>query len=368
MVVQNSQVRRFKADEFEKNGIELVDSVADCDVLMGVKEVPIADLIPNKTYFFFSHTTKKQPYNRNLLKAMLAKNITMVDYEGLTNENGFRLIGFGRYAGVVGCYNSFYAYGQRTGAFNLKRAFECHDRKEMENELSKVTLPSNYKIVLTGTGRVSNGSVEILEKLNLKRVSPEEILNQTFNEPVYAVLDVIDYNKRNDGSNWEIQDFFDDPTDYQSNFMRFAKVADMYIATHYWNAKSPFIFTRQDAKSPNFNLKVISDISCDIDGPVASTLRPSTIADPIYGYNPITESEVSFDDANGITVMAVDNLPCELPKDASADFGREFIDKILPHLIDDKENVIARATICKDGKLTPPYKYLRDYVDGEIMA
>jgi hypothetical protein len=299
---------------------------------------------------------------------MIEKNISMVDYENLTNEKGFRLIGFGRYAGVVGCYNSLYAYGKRTGLYNLKRAFECHDRIEMENELTKVTLPANYKIIITGTGRVSHGSVEILEKLNLKRVSPEEILNQTFNEPVYAVLDVLDYNKRNDGNEFEMQEFFDDPRDYQSNFMRFAKVADMYIATHYWNSKSPFIFTREDAKSNDFNIKVISDISCDIDGPVASTLRPSTIADPIYGYNPITESEVDFDDENGITVMAVDNLPCELPKDASTDFGREFIDKVLPHLINDNEGVIERALICKNGDLASRYEYLRDFVDGEIMA
>ena len=139
---------------------------------------------------------------------MLEKNITMVDYETLTNEKGFRLIGFGRYAGVVGCYNSFYAYGKRTGAFDLKRAYLCEDRTEMESELSKIKLPSDYKIVITGTGRVSNGSVEILEKLNLKRVNPDEILNQTFNEPVYTVLDVVDYNKRNDGEEWEVKDFF----------------------------------------------------------------------------------------------------------------------------------------------------------------
>jgi len=368
LVVQKSNVRRFKTKEFEKYGIEMVDSVADCDILMGVKEVPIADLIPNKTYFFFSHTIKKQPYNRNLLKAMLEKNITMVDYETLTNDKGFRLIGFGRYAGIVGCYNSFYTYGERTGAYHLKRAYQCEDRIEMESELSKVKLPDNFKIILTGTGRVSHGAIEILEKLKLKRISPEEMLNQSFNEPVYTILDVIHYNERNDGMEWEIQDFFHDPRDYKSTFMNYAKVADMYIASHFWASKAPYLFTRNDAKSPDFKIKFVSDISCDIDGPVASTLRPSTIASPLYGYNPATESEVAFDDENAITVMAVDNLPCELPKDASAGFGREIIDKILPHLIDDKEDVIERATICKNGKLTPKFKYLKDYVDGEIMA
>ena len=368
LVVQKSQVRRFSDQEFEENGIEIVDSIVDCDVLMGVKEVPIIDLIPNKTYFFFSHTIKKQPYNRNLLKAMLEKNITMVDYETLTDAKFFRLIGFGFYAGVVGCYNSFYTYGKRTGTYRIKRAYQCDDRAEIESELVKVKLPANFKIVITGTGRVSHGAVEILEKLKLKRISPEEMLNKTFNEPVYAVLDVVDYNERNDGKDWKMEDFFHDPRDYKSTFMRFAKVANMYIAAHFWDSNAPFIFTKEDAKSSDFNLKFISDISCDVNGPIASTLRSSTIAKPLYGYNPITESEVAFDAENAITVMAVDNLPCELPKDASSGFGRELIDKIFPHLINDKEGVIARATICKEGKLMPRFEYLKDYVNGEIMA
>ena len=364
LVVQKSKVRRFKDETYAQQGIQLVDNVDDCDVLMGVKEVPVADLITNKTYFYFSHTTKKQPYNRELLQTMIAKNITMVDYEGLTNESGFRLIGFGKYAGIVGSYNAFYAYGQRTGAYQLKRAYQCEDRAEMENEFSKIKLPNDYKIVITGGGRVAKGAIEILDKLDIKKVSANDIVNQTFDQPVYAQLLVGDYNVRNDNQPFTRQDFFDDPTDYQSSFMQYAKVANMYISCHFWDANSPFIFTREDAKSPDFNIEVVADISCDVDGPVASTLRPSTIADPLYGYDPQTENETAFDNSNAITVMAVDNLPCELPKDASSDFGREFIDKILPHLIDDKENVISRATICSNGDLTHDHEFLRDYVNG----
>ena len=364
LVVQKSNIRRFKDDEYIKNGVTMVDKVDDCDVLIGVKEVPVDQLIANKKYFYFSHTTKQQPYNRELLKTMIAKNITMVDYEGLTNKQGSRLIGFGKYAGIVGAYNSFYALGKRTGSFDLKRAYLCEDRAEMEAELSKVILPNDYKIITTGGGRVASGIVEILEKLKIRKVTTSEFLNNTFNETVYAQAQVDDYYKKSDGSEFTRSDVYNHPQDFEGDFMKFAKVANMYISGHFWDSNAPYIYTREDAKSKDFNISVVGDISCDIDTAVASTIRPSTIADPLYGYNPQTEKEVAFDAENAITVMVVDNLPCELPKDASADFGREFIDHILPSLMDDKDNIIARATICANGDLTPDHEFLRDYVNG----
>jgi alanine dehydrogenase len=365
LVVQNSTVRRFKGEEYTANGITLVDSVDDCAILIGVKEVPMQDLIPNKKYFFFSHTTKKQPYNRELLKTMLAKNITMVDYEGLTNSKGTRLIGFGKYAGIVGCYNSFYTYGKKTNSFDLKRAYLCEDRAEMENELSKIKIPNNFKIVTTGGGRVASGIIEILTKIGIKKVTPQEFLTTDFNVPIFTQTFVNDYYKKTDGSDFVRAEVYNNPENFESDFMKFAKVADLYISGHFWDKNAPYIFTREDAKHPDFNLKTIGDVSCDIDTAIASTLRPSTITDPIYGYQPQTEKEVAFNGAGAITVMAVDNLPCELPKDASEDFGREFIDHILPHLLNDKEGVIERATICKDGDLTPHHEFLRDYVNGK---
>ncbi len=368
LVVQKSNIRRFKDMEYMDIGLTLVDSVDDCDVLMGVKEVPAENLIPNKKYFYFSHTTKKQPYNRDLLKTMLDKNITMVDYEGLTNERGTRLIGFGKYAGIVGCYNSFYTYGKQTGSFDLKRAYQCEDRAEMEAELSKIKLPKNYKVVTTGGGRVASGIIEILNKIGIKKVSVNEFLENDFNEPVFTQLLVDDYYKKSDGGEYSRKDIYNNPQDFERDFMQFAKVADMYVSGHFWDKNAPYIFTREDAKHPHFKIKTVGDVSCDIDTAVASTLRPSTIIDPIYGYNPQTENEVAFNDSDAITVMAVDNLPCELPKDASEDFGREFIDKVLPHLINDKEGVIERATICKDGDLTYHHEFLRDYVNGEVIA
>lgn len=365
IVVQTSNVRRFKDEEYTLLGINVVDDVSDCAVLMGVKEVPKADLIPNKTYFYFSHTIKKQPHNRDLLVEMLRKNISMVDYELLTNKNGARLIGFGKYAGIVGSYNTFYAYGKKTNTFNLKRAYLCADRKEMEQELAKIKLPSNYKIIITGGGRVASGIKEILNLLAIKQVDAASFLNTSFNEPVFTQLSVLDYNKRKDGKPFTEQDFYQNPTQFTSNFMPYAQVADMYISGHFWDEEAPFIFSREDAKSPKFKIKIVGDISCDVDGPVACNIRSSTIKEPLYGYNPITEKEVAFDIENAITVMAVDNLPCELPKDASAEFGRELIDKVLPHLLNDSEGVIKRATICEKGDLTPEFEYLRDYVTVE---
>ena len=362
--IQKSPIRCFSDDEYAQVGMQLVEDVSDCDFLLGIKEVPKSDLIADKTYFFFSHTIKEQPYNRDLLIKMIELNITMVDYETLTLPNGKRLIGFGRYAGVVGCYNGFLAYGKRTQRYNLKSAHKCFDRKEMEQEMSKIDLP-NIKIIVTGNGRVGRGVLEIIHALNLKEVSKEEFVTESFNKPVFVHLNTMDYNTRKDEAPSSKSDFYLNPKEYKSTFMQYAQHADMFIAGHFYASDSPYIFTREDARSVDFKIRTIADISCDIDGPVASTIRPSTIENPIYGYNPKTEQEDSFDKEGVITVMAVDNLPCELPKDASEDFGNEMIKHIFPALLgNDKDDLIDRATICKNGDLNTPFEYLRDYVDG----
>ena len=337
--------------------------MSDCDVLFGVKEVVKSELLDGKTYFYFSHTIKEQSYNRALLQTMIAKGISMVDYETLTHKNGRRILGFGRYAGVVGCYNGFLAYGKRTNSFFLKAAHQCQNRLELEKELQKVDLPA-VKIIVSGNGRVGQGALEIIKQLSIREVSKEEFVSQSFDEAVYVHLDFYDYNERIDGSVFSNKDFFSNPEWFQSCFMNYASCADIFIAGHYYGKGSPFLFTREDAKSSDFKIRTIADISCDIDGPVASTIRPSTIAEPIYGYNPHTESEDVFDKDDVITVMAVDNLPCELPKDASEDFGNALIKHVFPCLLgEDSEQIIARATICENGDLTTNYEYLREYVN-----
>jgi alanine dehydrogenase len=367
LVVQKSPIRAFKDEEYIREGIDVVDSLEDCDIIMGVKEVNIPDLIPNKHFFFFSHTLKKQPYNRDLLKAIIDKKIKLTDYEALTKPNGLRLVGFGRYAGIVGCYNGFRTYGLKHDLYNLKPAHECEDRKEMEGELSKVKLPKDTKIVLTGYGRVGNGAREIMDLLPIKEVMPEEYLNETFDEPVYAHLNVEDYNEREDGEPFDKAAFYKSGEGHISTFPNYLPKTDMYIACHFWKEGSPFIYTRADLKKDDVRLSVVADISCDIDGPVASTLRPSTIADPIYGYDPIAEKEIDFNSKDSIAVMAVDNLPCELPKDASEDFGSELIKHVFPALLDsDPTKIIARASeTTKKGELSEYFKYLEDYLAGK---
>ena len=275
---------------------------------------------------------KKQPYNRKLLQAIIKKNIQLIDWETITNSKGERLIAFGRFAGIVGCYNGLLGFGLKNNSYALKRAYLCEDRVEMENELVNLQLPNNFKLVITGSGRVAGGAIEVLEKTNIKRVSPIEFLKENFQYPVFTQLDVKDYVKRDDGKPFMKDEFFKDPTNHSSSFMAYAEKASLYVACHYWDNRAPFIFSREDVKNPNWNIKIIADVSCDIDGPVASTIRPSNIENPFYGYNPKLEKEVDFENENAVGVMAVDNLPCELPKDSSEEFGKMFIDHVLEPL------------------------------------
>lgn len=366
IVVESSDIRVFSDEAYAKVGFEVTNDVSDCDVLLGVKEVPVDNLIPNKKYFFFSHTIKKQPYNRKLLKAMLEKNIEMFDHETIIKENGARLIGFGRYAGLVGAYNGFRALGLREGLFNLPKVETLADLDAVKAELDKISLP-NIKILLTGTGKVAKGAQEILDHLKIKQVSDALYLTSEFTEPVYCIADVMEYAKRKDGKVGDKFEFYKDPTGYESNFMAYAKQTDFFIAGHFYGDGAPYLFTREDAKHHEFRIKYVADISCDIDGPVASTLRASTIADPIYGYNPETESEIDYKDEKAITVMAVDNLPCELPKDASEGFGEMFLEHVIPAFYNnDKDGILARSKMTTNtGKLTERYGYLQDYVDGK---
>jgi len=364
--IESSDIRVFSDDAYRAKGLTVTDNVSDCDVMLGVKEVPIDSLFENKAYFFFSHTFKKQSYNRNLLRAILDKNIEMYDHEAITDVKNRRTVAFGRYAGIVGAYNGFRTYGLKYDLFNLTKAEHSKNQAELILNLKNIkSLLPNIKIALTGKGKVSNGAKEMLDGMGLLEVSAADFTNSTFNESVYTQLDVLDYNIRKDKKVIDKYDFYNNPTDYDSDFMRFAKVADMYISGHFFGTGSPFIFTRQDIKSSDFNIRVVADVSCDIDGPVACTIKPSTIADPVYGYCPKTESEIDFKDPNAIAVMAVDNLPCELPNDASIGFGIMFAKHVIPAFFNNDANgVLERARMTKDGSLTNRFDYLQDYVAG----
>ncbi|AXP81705.1 hypothetical protein CJ739_2633 [Mariniflexile rhizosphaerae] len=361
--VESSDIRFFSDEKYKEAGFEVTNDVSDCDVMIGVKEVPIEALIPNKKYFFFSHTIKKQPYNRKLLQAILEKNIELYDYETIVNNKGFRLIGFGYYAGIVGAYNGFRAWGLKFDSWNLPKAGTLASQEALIAELNKIKLPA-IKILLTGSGKVSNGAQHMLDAMRIKKVSVHDYLNNTFSEAVYCKIDVLDYNKRKDGKVIDVFDFFNNPEDYESNFMRFAKVTDYYIAGHFYGNGAPYFYTKQDVKSPHFNIKVVADISCDVNGPIATTLRASTISDPIYGYDPQIEAETDFKSENAIAVMSVDNLPCELPKDASEGFGEQFLQHVIPAFFNnDADGILQRAKITENGRLTERFNYLQDYVN-----
>ncbi|WP_430967376.1 NAD(P)-dependent oxidoreductase [Spongiimicrobium sp. 2-473A-2-J] len=365
IIVESSPIRVFTDAEYREANVSVADEMAQCEVLLGVKEVPIEALLPNKQYFFFSHTIKKQPYNRKLLQAILDKNITLYDHEVITDPKGLRLVAFGRYAGIVGAYNGVRAYGLKTKGFQLPKAETLKDQKALIQALRSVTMPP-IKILLTGKGRVGNGAKEMLDGMQLREVGVEDYLKGEFTEPVYCQIDVSEYNLRKDGVKGNMQDFFDNPDAYKSNFFRFARVTDFYIAGHFYGDGAPYLFTREDTKQPDFKIRVVADISCDIDGPVATTLRASTIADPIYGYDPKTESETDFNQQNAIAVMAVDNLPAELPRDASEGFGESFVSQVIPAFFNgDANGILERARMTQNGKLTPRYAYLQDYVDGK---
>jgi saccharopine dehydrogenase (NAD+, L-lysine-forming) len=364
VIVQSSFVRSYSDQEYRDLGLTVQDDVSDCDVLLGVKEVPIAQLIPNKTYFFFSHTVKKQPANRKLLQAVLANNITLVDYELLTNAAGQRVVAFGRYAGIVGAYNGLLTYGKKHGLFDLKPAHLCVDLDDMQEEYFKIKVLPPIKIAVTGSGRVAGGALEVLDKMGIREVTVHQFRHQDFREPVYAQLRSQDYNRHRDGRPWDTADFHRHPENYQSTFGNFLPLTDLLIACAFWHPSAPCLFSHADTQRPDFRINTIADVTCDVDGSIPVTRRSSTIQEPAFDYVPATgELAPAYSGPGNITVMAVDNLPCELPRNASRDFGRQLLDNVFAHLVNgDQDGVLERATIAKGGQLMPRYQYLADYV------
>ncbi|MEO8238616.1 MAG: NAD(P)-dependent oxidoreductase [Flavobacterium sp.] len=363
--VESSDIRIFPDIQYKTLGITVTDDVSDCDVLFGVKEVPVENLIPNKAYFFFSHTIKKQPYNQKLLKAILEKNIDLYDHETIVDSYNRRLIGFGKYAGMVGVYNGIRAFGIKFELFKLPKAETLSGKEALIAHLKRITLPP-LKFVLTGTGKVASGAQEILKAIKVKEITVDNYLTKNYTQPVYLQLDVLEYNKRIDGQVLDFVDFTSHPEAYVSDFEKFSKVTDIYIAGHFYGNGAPMILTQEMLNAKDCKIRVVADVSCDVNGPIACTLRSSTIAEPIYGYWPNENKEVDVFHPAAIVVMAVDNLPCEIPKDASEGFGEQFMEHVIPAFFNgDKDGILERAKITEKGKLTPRFSYLQDYVDGK---
>ena len=363
-IVQPSEGRCIPDSAYADLGIEIDEDMNQCDILMGIKEVPKNQLIANKTYFFFSHTIKAQAYNRDLLKTILQKNIRLIDYEVLTNTSQQRVIAFGRFAGIVGAHTGMMTYARRTGLYELDQMHQYDDYAAAISAYQKIKFPK-MKIVLTGTGRVANGAAEVLNHMNIQKVSPSDFLSKSYDSAVYTQLDCCDYAAPNDGSAFDLMHFFKHPNQYHSIFEPYTQVADLMINGIYWANEAPAFFTKEAMKRQDFNIKVIADVTCDI-APVASipsTLYATTIAAPVFGYDPITESAVEPFQPHSIDMMTIDNLPNELPKDASKSFGEQFAAHVLEELLALKDTgMLERATIAEKGQLGKYFKYLEDFV------
>jgi len=362
-LVQPSPIRCFKDEEYQLQGIIVAEDLTACDIIFGVKEALIETLIPGKTYLFFSHTKKKQPHNKKLMKALIEKKIRMIDYECLTHDDGHRVVGFGYWAGVVGTHNGLLTYGKKTGQFDLKPVYSFKNFLELKESYESFFVPP-IKIVVTGSGRVSTGVLDILNYLDIAEVSPDDYLQKQYEYPVFTHLKGKELYARISDGKYDREDFHKRPNEYQCLFLPYTKVSDILMNGVYWDKEVPRLFELNDMQHPGFRLPVISDITCDEDGSVPCNVGSTTIADPTYGFDKMTLAKTAPFQNNDQTVdvMAVDNLPNELPRDASKYFGGFLQTYILPDLISNtRSGVIERATICEDGKLTSYYEYLSDY-------
>jgi len=363
--VQPSAHRCFADSAYAAAGCVLLEDLSEADVLLGIKEVPAEFLLENKSYMYFSHTIKEQDYNRDMLHEILRKKVKLVDYECLTWQNGGRILGFGRFAGIVGTHEGIVAYGKKTKTYDLKPANECHDYHEMLSQYAPIHMPP-MKIALCGDGRVAHGALELLNKLKIREVTSRAFLYDTFDEPVYVHLRIDHLYENSNHTPFDKANFYRNPSEYFSTFNQYYPVTDLMINAIFWSEEIPRFFSLDDMQKPGFRIKTISDITCDIDGSIPATVRASYIGDPVYGWDCFLKKETAPYLNKTVDIMAVSNLPTELPKDASIEFGSLFKRHILPVLLDqDNERIIERATIAENGVLTADYSYLQDFVDGK---
>lgn len=361
-IIEPSNHRCIPDQDYLDAGLNVSADLSLCSILLGIKEVPVDELLSDKTYLFFSHTIKKQPYNRKLLRTVLEKNIRLVDYETLVWENGGRVLGFGRFAGIVGTHEGFTAWGKKMGQFDLKPAYLCANYAEMISQYERISMPP-IRIALCGDGRVAHGCIEVLNKLKIKEVTPEEFLNEKFSQAIYVHLVPEDFYAHKNGDQWDKADFYQNPESYVSSFKPYAHKSDLMLNAIFWNERIPRFFSKEDMKGRDFRIKVIADISCDINGSIPATLKDTTIEDPVFGFHPLSETIEAPYLPNTIDIMAVSNLPCELPLDASIAFGEQLIKHVIGELIQKPDSrMINHATIARDGQLTRRFQYLSDYV------
>ena len=365
-IIQPSNSRCFSDEEYELCGAKINENLNECSIIFGVKEIDPNILINNRTYLFFSHTFKINKQQKNiekhkidLLLSILNKKITLIDYENIRGKNGTRCLGFGRFAGIVGCYNTLNLLLKVLGKQSLASAYKINDYERLVLNLKNLYFPKT-KILVTGDGRVAKGVIELLNLTNIKAVSKKDFLEKKFDQPIFCNLETKDYVTNNSSTNFNLEHFIDNPQDYSSSALQYLKETDILISAHYWDPSSPKIFENEDLKVLQ-NLKIVGDITCDINGSVPTTIRSTTIEEPNYWIERYTLKEID-ENNDGIAVMAVDNLPSELPRDSSTEFSEGIIKEVLPFLLKEDDGRILNGTITTDGSFLEKYNYLNDYI------
>lgn len=365
--VQKSDVRAYKDEHYSSLGIPVVDSIDNCDVIFGIKEADINTLIPGKHYIFFGHIAKEQPYNRPLIQKMVKLGITFTDYEYLVDDEGQRLCAFGWWAGVVGAYNTFRAYGLRSGKFELEKPGMDFTLDKLISNLKDVSHLCNTSVIITGNGRVSHGAQYVMQKIGGMELEPDLFLKkENTDNLVYVVLKTSDLVKHKDGLKYDSHDFRLNGQNYLSRFSEYAYSAEILLTCHYWGPDQPVYLDEALLNDKNLSIKIVGDVTCDIMGSILSTVRSSTHSEPFYDYNPYRmEEEPPFSGENNITVMAVDTCPNALALDTSKYFGSALSEHVLPLIIEEKwdDPILQRATILSKGSLTDRYLYLSKYAE-----
>jgi len=366
VLVESSPDRCYTDREYLSAGITVTDDISASDVLFGIKEVPVDALINNKTYLFFSHTKKEQPYNQRMFRAILDKNITLIDYECLEHDDGQRILGFGFFAGVVGAHNGIMAYGKRTGRYELGRVHEQQSFRELIHTYFGLRLPE-IKVAVTGSGRVAHGVLEVMNLLEIVEVEPEEFLERNFSYPVFTQLKGAALYEHAQNGTYQREHFHGQPQDYRCKFLPFTRTADILMNGIYWDKDMPRLFEWEDLAKPDFRIRTIADITDDREGSIPCNLGDSPMDDPIYGVDKITRQRTAPYLPGSVDIMAVGNLPNELPRDASRYFGEQLIKHVLDPLVRGGSPIIERATMVREGQLTAPYTYLEDYAAGKTV-
>jgi saccharopine dehydrogenase (NAD+, L-lysine forming) len=364
IIAQASPDRCYTDKEYLAAGVEVRDDVAECGILLGIKEVPGPDLLPGKTYLFFSHTKKQQATNQKMFRAILEKKITLIDYECLEYDDGPRILGFGFFAGVVGAHNGMMAYGRRTGAYELGRVHEQKNFRDLIHTYFGIRLPEKVKVAVTGSGRVAHGVLEVMNLLEIVEVEPDEFLERDFSYPVFTQLKGASLYEHVQTKTYQREDFHRHPRDYRCKFLPYTRTADVLMNGIYWDKDMPRLFEWEDLARRDFRIRTIADITDDPEGSVPCNLGDSKTDEPVYGVDRLSRERTAPYLPGSIDMMAVGNLPNELPRDASRYFGEQLIKHVLDDLLKGGSAIIERATMVRDGRLTKPFGYLAEYAGG----